>query len=70
LGSESASRSGTRGILLQRTIDDALRQGWGDRVGSIEKGKYADLIAVSGNYRRQSRERGHGTRGLLARFEL
>jgi imidazolonepropionase-like amidohydrolase len=23
--------------------------GWGDRVGSIEKGKYADLIAVSGN---------------------
>jgi len=23
--------------------------GWGDRVGSIEKGKYADLVAVSGN---------------------
>jgi imidazolonepropionase-like amidohydrolase len=23
--------------------------GWGDRVGSIEKGKYADFIAVSGN---------------------
>jgi imidazolonepropionase-like amidohydrolase len=23
--------------------------GWGDRVGSIEKGKYADLIAVAGN---------------------
>jgi imidazolonepropionase-like amidohydrolase len=22
---------------------------WGDRVGSIEKGKYADLIAISGN---------------------
>jgi imidazolonepropionase-like amidohydrolase len=23
--------------------------GWGDRVGSIEKGKFADIIAVSGN---------------------
>jgi imidazolonepropionase-like amidohydrolase len=23
--------------------------GWGDRVGSIEKGKYADFIGVSGN---------------------
>jgi imidazolonepropionase-like amidohydrolase len=23
--------------------------GWSDRVGSIDKGKYADLIAVSGN---------------------
>jgi imidazolonepropionase-like amidohydrolase len=23
--------------------------GWGDRVESIEKGKYADLVAVSGN---------------------
>ena len=23
--------------------------GWGDRIGSIEKGKYADLVAVSGN---------------------
>jgi imidazolonepropionase-like amidohydrolase len=23
--------------------------GWGDRVGSIEKGNYADLVAVSGN---------------------
>ena len=23
--------------------------GWGDRVGSVEKGKYADLIAVAGN---------------------
>jgi imidazolonepropionase-like amidohydrolase len=23
--------------------------GWGDRVGSIEKGKYADLVAVAGD---------------------
>ena len=23
--------------------------GWGDRVGSIEKGKYADFVGVSGN---------------------
>ncbi|MGH9680331.1 MAG: amidohydrolase family protein, partial [Candidatus Acidiferrales bacterium] len=26
-----------------------LNYGWADRVGSLEKGKYADLIAVSGN---------------------
>jgi len=26
-----------------------LNYGWGDRLGSLEKGKYADLIAVSGN---------------------
>ena len=28
---------------------DILNYGWSDRVGTIEKGKYADLIAVSGN---------------------
>jgi imidazolonepropionase-like amidohydrolase len=26
-----------------------LNYGWADQVGSIEKGKYADLIAVSGD---------------------
>jgi imidazolonepropionase-like amidohydrolase len=26
-----------------------LNYGWSDRVGTVEKGKYADLIAVSGN---------------------
>jgi imidazolonepropionase-like amidohydrolase len=28
---------------------NVLNYGWSDRVGTIEKGKYADLIAVSGN---------------------
>jgi imidazolonepropionase-like amidohydrolase len=28
---------------------DLLNYGWSDRVGTIEKGKYADLIAVSGD---------------------
>jgi len=28
---------------------DYLNYGWADRVGTIEKGKFADLIAVSGN---------------------
>jgi imidazolonepropionase-like amidohydrolase len=28
---------------------EILNYGWSDRVGTIEKGKYADLIAVSGN---------------------
>ena len=31
------------------TINNATVMGWLDRVGSIEKGKYGDLIAVSGN---------------------
>jgi imidazolonepropionase-like amidohydrolase len=29
------------------TVNNAEIMGWTDRVGSIEKGKYADLIAVS-----------------------
>ena len=31
------------------TITNAEIFGWSDRIGSIEKGKYADLVAVSGN---------------------
>jgi len=31
------------------TIVNAEAIGWGDRVGSIEKGKYADVIAVAGD---------------------
>jgi imidazolonepropionase-like amidohydrolase len=31
------------------TIVNAEALGWSDRVGSIEKGKYADLVAVSGD---------------------
>ena len=31
------------------TIINAEAMGWSDRVGSIDKGKYADLIAVSGD---------------------
>jgi imidazolonepropionase-like amidohydrolase len=31
------------------TINNAEAMGWADRVGSIDKGKYADLIAVSGD---------------------
>jgi len=31
------------------TINNAEILGWADRIGSIEKGKYADLIAVSGD---------------------
>ena len=29
------------------TLTNAEALGWSDRVGSIEKGKYADLVAVS-----------------------
>ena len=31
------------------TINNATAMGWSDRVGSIEAGKYADIVAVSGN---------------------
>jgi len=31
------------------TAANVLNYGWSDRVGSIEKGKYADVIAVSGD---------------------
>ncbi|HXD74259.1 MAG TPA: amidohydrolase family protein [Vicinamibacterales bacterium] len=31
------------------TAANVLNYGWSDRVGSLEKGKYADVIAVSGN---------------------
>ena len=31
------------------TIINAEAMGWADRIGSIDKGKYADLIAVAGN---------------------
>lgn len=31
------------------TIINAEALGWSDRIGSIDKGKYADLIAVSGD---------------------
>jgi imidazolonepropionase-like amidohydrolase len=31
------------------TIINAEAMGWSDRIGSIDKGKYADLVAVAGD---------------------
>jgi imidazolonepropionase-like amidohydrolase len=31
------------------TLTNAEAMGWADRIGSLEKGKYADVVAVSGN---------------------
>ncbi len=36
-------------VIQAGTIGNAEMLGWKDRVGSLEKGKYADLIAVSGD---------------------
>jgi imidazolonepropionase-like amidohydrolase len=36
-------------VLQAATIVNAEVLGWQDRIGSIEKGKYADLVAVPGN---------------------
>lgn len=35
--------------LRAATLDAAELMGWNDRIGTVEKGKYADLIAVSGD---------------------
>src|SRR5262249_17555990 len=43
-----AGMSPTR-ALQSGTIVNATAMGWHDRIGSIETGKYADLIAVSGD---------------------
>ncbi|HLH42919.1 MAG TPA: amidohydrolase family protein [Bryobacteraceae bacterium] len=36
-------------VLQSGTIVNAQALGWQDRIGSVEKGKFADLIAVSGD---------------------
>ena len=36
-------------VIQAGTMVDAEMLGWQDRIGSIEKGKYADIIAVSGD---------------------
>jgi imidazolonepropionase-like amidohydrolase len=43
-----AGMSPARAIQSGTTINAEV-MGWSDRIGSIDKGKYADLIAVSGN---------------------
>jgi imidazolonepropionase-like amidohydrolase len=36
-------------VIQAGTMVDAEMLGWQDRIGSIEKGKYADIVAVSGD---------------------
>jgi imidazolonepropionase-like amidohydrolase len=43
-----AGMSPSRAIQAATTIN-AKAMGWQDQIGSIDKGKYADLIAVSGD---------------------
>jgi imidazolonepropionase-like amidohydrolase len=35
--------------IQSATVTDAEMMGWQDRIGSVEKGKFADIIAVSGD---------------------
>ena len=37
------------GKIEAATMDAALLMGWQDRIGSIEAGKFADLVAVQGD---------------------
>ena len=46
---EYSSLHACRSTLEDPTTINAEVLGWQDRIGSIDKGKYADLIAVSGN---------------------
>lgn len=45
--------------IQSATMVDAEMMGWQDRIGSIEKGKYADIIAVSGDPLKDIRELEH-----------
>jgi imidazolonepropionase-like amidohydrolase len=36
-------------VLRTATVNSATLLGWGDRIGSIEAGKFADIIAVDGD---------------------
>jgi imidazolonepropionase-like amidohydrolase len=36
-------------VIQAATMTDAEMLGWQDRIGSIDKGKYADIVAVSGD---------------------
>lgn len=42
-------------ILHAATLNSAELLGWGDRVGSLEVGKFADIVAVEGNPLQDSR---------------
>ena len=35
--------------IQSATMVDAEMMGWQDRIGSVEKGKFADIVAVSGD---------------------
>ncbi len=36
-------------VIQDGTLTNAQVLGWADRIGSIEKGKFADIVAVSGD---------------------
>jgi imidazolonepropionase-like amidohydrolase len=36
-------------VIQAGTMTNAEALGWQDQIGSVEKGKYADLVAVSGD---------------------
>jgi imidazolonepropionase-like amidohydrolase len=49
----------TAQAIQSATTVAAQMMGWQDRIGSIEKGKYADLVAVSGDPLKDITELGH-----------
>jgi imidazolonepropionase-like amidohydrolase len=43
-------------VLIAATVVDREMLGWQDRIGSVEKGKFADMIDVSGDRLEDSSE--------------
>ena len=49
LGGNSGQILTNQVVWIAATVGDREMMGWQDRIGSVEKGKFADMIAVAGD---------------------